>query len=145
MIELRVERTIAAAPERVFDWLADPNGLTAAPLVLGARLAKGTPELKAGAVRIVTGTGMWFEEQYTAYDPPRSYSYLILRSVPGFVHDGGTLTFTPAGSGTQVEWVTRYTHPLWSGGRAFEPVSSRLLRWNFRAILDGCANALETS
>ncbi|OBB40243.1 MULTISPECIES: SRPBCC family protein [unclassified Mycobacterium] len=145
MIELRVERTIAAAPERVFDWLADPKGLTAAPLVLGARLAKGSSELKAGAVRTVTGAGMWFEEEYTTYDPPRSYSYLILRSVPGFVHDGGTLTFTPADTGTHVEWVTRYTHPLWSGGKAFEPVSSRLLRWNFRAILDGCAKALETT
>ncbi len=145
MIELRVERTIAAAPERVFDWLADPKGLTAAPLVLSARLAKGTPELKAGAVRIVTGTGMWFEEKYTAYDPPRSYSYLILRSVPGFVHEGGTLTFIPAGTGTHVEWVTRYTHPLWSGGKAFEPVSSRLLRWSFSAILAGCAKSLETS
>nr|WP_090281668.1 SRPBCC family protein [Mycolicibacterium komanii]CRL78369.1 Polyketide cyclase / dehydrase and lipid transport [Mycolicibacterium komanii] len=144
MIELRVERTIAAAPERVFDWLADPKGLTAAPLVLGARL-KGTSELKAGAVRTVTGTGMWFEEEYTAYDPPHSYSYLILRSVPGFVHEGGTLTFTPAGAGTHVQWVTRYTHPLWSGGKAFEPVSSRLLRWSFAAILDGCARALETS
>lgn len=145
MIELRVERTIAAAPERVFDWLADPKGLTSAPLVLGARLARSTPSLKAGAVRIVTGTGMWFEEEYTAYDPPHSYSYLILRAVPGFVHDGGTLTFTPTDTGTHVEWKTRYTHPLWSGGKAFEPVSSRLLRWNFSAILDGCAKALETS
>ena len=145
MIELRLDRTIAATPERVFDWLADPKNLKAAPLVLAARLAKGTPELKAGAVRVVTGAGMWFEEEYTAYDPPHSYSYLILRSVPGFVHEGGTLTFTPAGTGTHVEWVTRYTHPLWSGGKAFEPVSARLLRWSFSAILDGCAKALESS
>lgn len=145
MPELHIDRTIAAAPERVFDWLADPKSLKAAPLVLGARLAKGSPELGTGAVRVVTGAGMWFEEEYTAYDPPRSYSYLILRSVPGFVHDGGTLTFSPAGAGTHVDWVTSYTHPLWSGGKAFEPVSSRLLRWSFRAVLDGCAKALETS
>nr|WP_090345786.1 SRPBCC family protein [Mycolicibacterium malmesburyense]CRL78374.1 Polyketide cyclase / dehydrase and lipid transport [Mycolicibacterium malmesburyense] len=145
MTELRVDRTIAAPPERVFDWLADPQGLTAAPLVLSARLAKDSPELGIGAKRVVTGTGMWFEEEYTAFDPPRSYSYLILRSVPGFVHEGGTLTFIPDGAGTRVDWVTRYTHPLWSGGKAFEPVSSRLLRWNFRAVLDGCARALETS
>ena len=145
MIELRVERTIAAAPERVFDWLADPKSLKAAPPVLGAKLAKGSPELMAGAVRVVTGAGMWFEEEYTAYDPPRSFSYLILRSVPGFIHEGGTLTFTPQGEGTHVDWVTRCTHPLWSGGKAFEPVSSRLLRWSFLAVLDGCAKALESS
>lgn len=145
MIELRVERTIAAAPERVFDWLADPESLKAAPPVLSAKLAKSSPELKAGAVRVVTGAGTWFEEEYTAYDPPRSYSYLILRSVPGFIHEGGTLTFTPKREGTHVDWVTRYTHPLWSGGKAFEPVSSRLLRWSFLAVLDGCAKALESS
>ena len=34
MVQLRVERTIAASPERVFDWLADPTNL-ANPL--GAR------------------------------------------------------------------------------------------------------------
>ncbi|OBA85214.1 polyketide cyclase [Mycolicibacterium elephantis] len=147
MMELHVERTIAAPPERVFDWLADPKSLKAAPPVFGAKLADGSSEPRKGAVRVVTGAGIWFEEEYTEYDPPRSYSYRILRSVPGFVHEGGTLTFSPvdAGAGTHVDWVTRYTHPLWSGGKAFEPVSSRLLRWSFRAVLDGCAKALETS
>jgi uncharacterized protein YndB with AHSA1/START domain len=144
VVELHVERTIAAPPDRVFAWLADPKSLTAAPLVLASRLARGSTGLKAGAVRVVTGAGMWFEEEYTAYDPPRSYSYLILRSIPGFVHEGGTLTFSPRGHGTHVDWVTRYTHPVWSGGKAFEPVSSRLLRWSFLAVLAGCAKALET-
>jgi hypothetical protein len=39
MIKLHVERTIAASPERVFDWLADPVNLTAAPLALRAGIA----------------------------------------------------------------------------------------------------------
>ena len=34
MVELQVARTNAASPQRVFDWLAYPAGLTAAPLVL---------------------------------------------------------------------------------------------------------------
>ena len=34
MVEIHVERTIAAPAEQVFDWLADPVNLAAAPLVL---------------------------------------------------------------------------------------------------------------
>jgi uncharacterized protein YndB with AHSA1/START domain len=142
---LHVERTIAAPPEKVFDWLADPAGLTAAPLVLSARYTEPAPALRAGAVREVKGAGMWFREEYTAVDAPRSYSYLILKSFPAFNHEGGTLTFTPTADGTHVDWVTAYTHPAWTGGKAFEAVSSRLLRWSFLAVLAGCAKALEAS
>jgi hypothetical protein len=39
MVQLHVERTIAASPERVFGWLADPAHL-ASPLVLKAGWAK---------------------------------------------------------------------------------------------------------
>ncbi|MEO8815436.1 MAG: SRPBCC family protein [Mycobacterium sp.] len=144
MVELHVGRTIAAAPERVFNWLADPSGLTAAPLVLQARWAKGSLGPGAGALRRVIGVGMWFREEITAYDRPHSYSYLILRSFPPFNHEGGTLTFTPSGGGTHVDWLTCYTHPAYAGGRLLEAVSSRLLHRSFSAILAGCAKALES-
>lgn len=143
MVTLHVERTIAAAPEQVFDWLADPVNLTAAPLALRARYAKNSPGPGKGALREVTGVGMWFREEITAYDRPHSYSYLILRSVPAFNHDGGTLTLTPTADGTHVDWDSTYTHPLRAGGKAMEPISSRLLTWSFNAVLAGCAKALE--
>jgi uncharacterized protein YndB with AHSA1/START domain len=142
-MKLRVERVIAAPPERVFDWLIDPAGLTAAPLVLKSVWAAGTSGPAKGAVRAVTGTGMWFREEITAYDPPQSYSYLILSSFPPFVHDGGTLTLTSKDQGTHVDWVTSYTHPAWAGGKALEAVSARLLMWSCNAVLAGCAKALE--
>jgi uncharacterized protein YndB with AHSA1/START domain len=143
MVELQVERTIAAPPQRVFDWLADPASLTSAPLVLKAGWAKGSSGPGVGAVREVTGTGMWFREEITAYDAPHGYSYRIVRAFPAFSHEGGTLTFTPSSDGTHVDWVTAYTHPARAGGKVMEAISSRLLPWNFRAILAGCANALE--
>ena len=143
MVKLRVERTIAASPQRVFDWLADPANLTAAPLALRAGFAKGSSRLGVGALREVTGLGMRFREEITAYDAPRSYSYRIVRSFPAFDHEGGTLTFSPSGDGTSVDWVTTYTHPARAGGKAMEAVSSRLLRSSFLAILAGCAKALE--
>ncbi|MGH3532067.1 MAG: SRPBCC family protein [Mycobacterium sp.] len=144
MVELRVERTIAAPVEQVFDWLADPASLTAAPAVLKAGWAKGSSGPGQGALRQVTGLGAWFREEITAYDRPRSYSYLIVRSFPPFNHEGGTLTFTPRGDGTHVDWLTHYTHPARAGGKLMEPVTFRLLRSSFSAVLAGCAKALET-
>ena len=143
MVTLHIERTIAAPPQQVFDWLADPAALTAAPLVLKARFAKGWSQPGEGAIREVTAVNTWFREELTAYDPPHSYSYLILRSFPPFNHEGGTLTFRPSANGTHVDWVTTYTHPPRAGGRSMEAVSSRLLRRSFLAVLDGCAKALE--
>jgi hypothetical protein len=87
---------------------------------------------------------MWFREEITAYDAPRSYSYLIVRSFPPFDHEGGTLTFTPSGGGTHVDWDTTYTHPARAGGKLLELISAPLLRLSFGAVLKACANALET-
>ena len=151
MVEIHLERTIAAPVDQVFDWLADPANLAAAPLVLKAGYAKDSPGPGAGAVREVVGLGTWFREEITAYDRPNSYSYLIVRSFPPFDHEGGTLTFTSSGTssgtslgaGTHVDWLTNYTHPALAGGRALEKVSYRLLRSSFLAILNGCAKALE--
>ncbi|BBX59570.1 Polyketide cyclase / dehydrase and lipid transport [Mycobacterium shottsii] len=144
MVEIHLERTIAAPVEQVFDWLADPTKLAAAPLVLKAGYTKDSPPPGAGAVREVTALGAWFREQITAFDRPRSYSYLILRSFPPLIHQGGTLTFTPSDGGTHVDWLTTYTHPARTGGRFLEVVSRPILRSSFVAVLDGCAAALES-
>lgn len=143
MVEIHVERTIAAPPERVFAWLADPANLTAARLMLKTGWRKGTSGPWVGAVRDAWAAGMWFREEITAYDPPRSYSYLITGVVPPLEHDGGTLTCTPSGAGTHVDWATAYTHPVWMGGRVTEALTSRLLRQGFRQILAECARELE--
>lgn len=74
MVEIHLEQTIAAPVEQVFDWLADPANLAAAPLALKAGWAKDSSQPGAGALREVTGVGTWFREEITAYDRPRSYS-----------------------------------------------------------------------
>jgi Polyketide cyclase / dehydrase and lipid transport len=83
MVKIRAERTIAASPERVFDWLLDPANLTVSPLFRKAAWAKDSSGPGVGALREVTGIGFWAHEQITAYDAPRSYSYLAVRSFPG--------------------------------------------------------------
>lgn len=142
-MRLHVERTILASPERVFAWMAAPASLTAAPMVLRAAWTPASPAPGVGAVREVLTTGTWFREEITAYDPPHSFSYRIIRSFPTFDHQGGTLTFTPVAGGTHVDWVTSYTHPLRAGGKVLEAITSRLLPRSFNAILAGCARDVE--
>lgn len=142
MPTINLQRSIAAPPDRVFDWLTDPSSLATIPLVRHAEWAPDSPPPGSGAVRAVTGYGMWFHEKITAYDAPNSYSYLIIGSFPAFDHDGGTLTFTPDGEGTHVDWTTSYTHPVRAGGRVMEAVTHPLLTWSFSQILDNCADAL---
>jgi uncharacterized protein YndB with AHSA1/START domain len=144
MVEFHVDRTIAASPERVFDWLADPANLTAAPVILKVRWVKASSGPGEGALREAIGLGGWFREQITAHDRPRAYSYRVVRSMPPFDHEGGTLTFTPSADGTHVDWQTSYTHPAHAGGKPMEAVSRRLLRWSFLAVLAGCAKDLES-
>ncbi|KAA1250632.1 SRPBCC family protein [Mycobacterium simiae] len=143
MVEIHVARTIAAPIEQVFDLLADPNVLTAAPLVLRAGWAKDSSPPGAGAVREVIGIGIWFLEAITAFDRPGSYSYLIVRSFPPFNHHGGTLTFSVSGNSTHVDWLSSYTHPARAGGKVLESVTRPLLRSSFLAVLAGCAATLE--
>ncbi|SOJ56030.1 hypothetical protein MSIMFB_03507 [Mycobacterium simulans] len=70
MVEIHLERTIAAPVEQVFDWLADPVNLATAPLALRAGYAKDSSPPGAGAVREVVGVGMRFREEITAYERP---------------------------------------------------------------------------
>jgi uncharacterized protein YndB with AHSA1/START domain len=144
MVHLHVQKTIYAPPEKVFAWLADPVSLKSAPLIVTADWAKDSPAPAGlGAIRTGFAVGLWFREEITAYDPPHSYTYLIVKSVPAFEHEDGTLTFTPDGDGTHVDWVSTYTHPAKGGGKVMEALTARLLPWSFRAVLDGCAKALE--
>lgn len=142
MVELHVERTIAASPDRVFDWLVDPVHLASAPLIFKAGYVTGVTA-GAGAVREAIAAGMWLREEITAYDAPRSYSYRIVRSFPTFDHDAGTLVCTPCERGTHVDWSTSYTHPIYVGGKALEALTGRMVRKTFSAILAACAEAVE--
>lgn len=143
MVEIHVERTIAASPDRVFQWLTDPANLTAAPLFLKASWRKDSLPPGVGAVREVIAAGAWLREEVTGYEPPRAYSYRVIRSFPAARHEGGTVSVAPADLGSQVEWATDYTIPLRGGGKLMEAVTSPVFRSCFDAILRECATALE--
>lgn len=79
MAQVHVQRTIAAPPQQVFDWLLDPANLTVSPVFRKAGWAKDSSGPGVGAVREVIGIGYWAHEQITAYDAPRSCSYIAVR------------------------------------------------------------------
>ena len=145
MGRIHVQRTIAASPEQVFDWLLDPANLTVSPIFRKAGWLRDSSGPGVGAVRELKGIGFWAHEQITAYDPPRSCSYVVVGSFPPSQHDGGALACTPSGDGTHVDWRSGYTVPARAGGKAIEVITLPLIRsLTFRAILAGCAKALES-
>ncbi|GAT03993.1 SRPBCC family protein [Mycolicibacterium fortuitum] len=146
MVQLHVERTIAAPASRVFDWLAEPANFTSSVASWIGFTAGyvGGPGPEIGAVREVNWLGnTWFREEITAYDRPRSYSYLVTRAFPSLDHLGATMTFTDLADGTHVDWVSTFTYPLRTGGKAMDAIGSRLVRRSFLSILARCADALE--
>ena len=92
MVQIHEQRTIAAPPEQVFDWLLDPANLTVSPWFRKASWLEGPPDRPGvGATRQLKGIGFWVHEQLTAYDPPRSCSYRVTAGFPPARQDG-TLT-----------------------------------------------------
>ena len=142
MVQIHEQRILAAPPERVFDWLLDPANLTVSPWFRKAAWLRDTGP-GVGATRELKGFGFWVHEQLTAYEPPHSCSYRVVAGFPP-AHQSGTLTCTPSGDGTHVDWESVYTLPLRGGGKPVEVLTAPLLRsFAFRAILTGCAKALE--
>jgi Polyketide cyclase / dehydrase and lipid transport len=144
MVQIHAERTIAASPERVFEWLHDPANLTVSPVLRKAVWAKDSSGPGVGAVREVTGLGFWLLEQITVYDAPRNCAYDVVASFPPSQHEGGSVTCTPSGGRTHVVWESGYTVPARGGGRVMETLTAPLISFNLRSILAGCAKALES-
>lgn len=140
-----VERRIAAAPDQVFAWLENSHNYTAAPLCLWEKRGRDGKEAPygTGAIRYVLGVGAWFKEEITRYDPPHAFEYVMVATVPKFVHEGGAVRIAATeDGGSQVTWNTKYTVPWWSGGKAFEWVTERMLRTSFAGILRAADRAL---
>jgi uncharacterized protein YndB with AHSA1/START domain len=140
MATIHVERTIAAPPDEVFAWLADSSNYTKAPLAMREKRTKdgqGAP-YGVGAIREITGAGAWFREEITAYDAPREFSYLIVKSFPPLKHKGGTVKVTPAAGGSHVSWKTEYT----MSPALLDRLTAPLLKVSFNGILDACEKSL---
>ncbi|WP_285030747.1 SRPBCC family protein [Mycolicibacterium sp. lyk4-40-TYG-92] len=149
METITVRRSIAAAPEAVFDWCADSTNYEATVWVLRDKLIRPGQDAPygRGALRM----HMWligrFHERITEYEAPRSFEYVVDQSFPPSNHDGGSMTFEVDDAGhTVVTWTTRVQMALpFAAGAATRILVKPVLRHVFRRILAACARDLETS
>jgi uncharacterized protein YndB with AHSA1/START domain len=125
-IELMAE--IAAPPERVFEVLADHEGMVrwsgAREVVLRH---PGDPAPNGvGAVRVVRAFGAAVEEEIVAFDPPKRMEYRIVAGAP--VRDyHGEIQVEPLGSGSRVVWRVRFLPKVPGTGWLLERVFRRAL------------------
>lgn len=110
MKTITVRRTIPAPINDVFALLSDHAGYSAFEGIKDARLleqGKNDPN-GLGAVRRIDLGAVWFEEEITAFDPPRRMDYRILRSRPPIEHELGSIRLEETGEGTEVIWTSTF-------------------------------------
>ena len=138
MRSLHVTRTIPGPPEPIFDRLADPAHYNRFRPIHGAELVReGAPApTGVGALRRIKVWPLTFEEEITAYERPTRLDYLIVKLNVPFHHDGGSITLTPEGDSTRVDWRSSFSVPTPVIGGAEELVWQPVLARGFRRVLE---------
>jgi uncharacterized protein YndB with AHSA1/START domain len=105
MIHVEREITIAASRHRVWEILADHEGMPAwFPVREVIRRRPGSPDLDGvGAVRVVRMSGLAIEERVTASKTDERLEYTVVAGAPLRDHRG-VVVLSPHGGGTRVHW-----------------------------------------
>ena len=117
----RVEGRSDAAPDKVFEMLADGAGWSrwAGPMIVRSWWEReGTPAPGGvGAIRALGLGRVGSREEIVAYAPPTHMAYTILSGLP--VRDyRADVRLTPDGTGTRIEWSGTFTPKLPGTGGA---------------------------
>jgi uncharacterized protein YndB with AHSA1/START domain len=138
MRSLHVTRTIPAPPEPVFDLLADHANYDRFRPIHGSELLRqGDPAPNGvGALRQIKVRPLVFDEEITAYERPTRLDYLIVKLNVPFKHHGGSITLTPDGGGTKVDWRSSFTVPVPLVGPVVELPWFLTLRRGFNRVLE---------
>ncbi|MDQ2675400.1 MAG: SRPBCC family protein [Actinomycetota bacterium] len=119
MRQIKLEMDLDAPAEELFAVMADHARYDRfRPISSSEVLREGDENLNGvGAVRRLRAKLLRFDEEITAYEPPRRLDYLILNVNIPLHHEGGSIRFEPAGAGTHVVWTSafRITVPLLGG------------------------------
>jgi uncharacterized protein YndB with AHSA1/START domain len=139
---IRVERRLDAPPEAVFEIVADHarydrfDGIRRSELI-----EPGDSDPNGlGAVRWIWLGPLRFEEEITAFDPPRRFDYLIRHVKPlPFRHEGGSIRLEPDGTGTNAVWTSSFEIPIPVIGGAMDRIFKRQLERGFARVLERSA------
>ncbi len=146
MRTIHVTRTIPAPAADVFDLLADHAHYDRFRGINGSELVReGDPAPNGvGAVRRIKVTPLSFDEEVTAYERPSRLDYLIVKLNVPFEHHGGSISLTPEGEATHVDWRSSFTVPTPVVGGLQELVWTPMLTRGFRRVLEDVERMLES-
>lgn len=111
MASFRLERSVAAPPETVFDVLVDHRRYAdITPMRRSVLEREGEPPPNGlGAVRVLSSLGPPLREEVIGFEPSSRFSYRLLSGAPVRDHVG-SVALEPEGVGTHVSYTVR-THP----------------------------------
>ena len=139
---IRVERRLDAPPEAVFEIVADHARYDRFDGIRRSELVElGDPDPNGlGAVRWLWLGPLRFEEEVTAFDPPRRFDYLIrhVKTLP-IRHEGGSIRLEPDGTGTNAVWTSSFEIPIPVVGGAMDRIFKRQLERGFARVLERSA------
>jgi uncharacterized protein YndB with AHSA1/START domain len=117
---VRVEKTIAAPADEVFEMLTDHAGYARFRGVKSAELVReGTPDPNGvGAMRRIAIPPVRFDEEIVAFDRPRRMDYVIREANFPFEHEGGSIEVAGDGARSQVVWTSTFRVPTRAEGAA---------------------------
>ena len=138
MKAVHVTRSIPAPAEAIFDLLADHANYDRFRGINGSELLReGEPAPNGlGALRRIKVRPLTFEEEMTAYDRPNRLDYLIVKLNVPFEHDGGSITLSPDGDATRVDWRSSFSVPTPLIGGPQELIWQPVLGRGFRRVLE---------
>jgi uncharacterized protein YndB with AHSA1/START domain len=145
---IRVERRLDAPPDGVFEIIADHAHYDRFDGVRRSELVEsGDPAPNGvGAVRRIWLGPLRFDEEITAFEPPRRVDYLIrdVRPLP-FRHEGGSIRLAPDGDGTHAVWTSSFEVPVPLVGSAIDRILSARLERGFGQLLERSAQLSTTA
>ena len=138
MRSVQVNIHINAPIEQVFEAISDHEQfLRSADGTKTKLLQEGSAERNGlGCVREVSvGKRAWYVEEITAWNRPASFEYTIRRASMPILHEGSCLSFTEVGSGTDVQWSSRFRIPIPILGGLLGAAAERLFSKAFADLL----------
>jgi uncharacterized protein YndB with AHSA1/START domain len=137
MPTVRVERTIEAPIEDVFDLLTDHANYDRFPGITDSELVReGSPERNGlGALRRIAAGPIRFEEEITAFERPRRMDYLIREVNLPLEHEGGTIVLEESDEGTRAAWTSTFRITITGVGAVFAAAGALVIRRSFARIL----------
>ena len=138
MQTIRVERTLPAPAEKVFDLATDHAGYTALSGVTSARLVRAGAQDRngVGAVREIKAGPIRIQEEVTAFERPGLMDYKVVHSTIPLRHELGRMEFSETSEGTHVVWTTVIGVDIPLLGRLLTPLAARQLRQGLEGALD---------